>query len=117
MALAFTLVDTWDDGKRIHVAGTVAASGSYTTSGDALDLSQSLIVASTRAPIQGAAWMDGLSGYDFVFSPGAAIGNGKVKIFQQASGAGAFQELAAGAYPAAISSDTVTFYGIFKKLQ
>lgn len=117
MALAFTLADTWDDGKRIHVAGTVAASGNYTTNGDTLDLSQSPVIASTRAPIQGTAWMDGLSGYDFVFSPGAAINNGKVKIFQQAAGAGAFQELAAGAYPAAIGSDTITFYGIFKKLQ
>ena len=40
MALTFTLVDTWDDGKRIHVAGTVAASGNYSTGGDTLDLSQ-----------------------------------------------------------------------------
>jgi len=117
MALAFTLVDTWDDGNRIHVAGTVAASGSYSTSGDTLDLSQSPIVASTQAPVQGTAWMDGLSGYDFVYYPGAAITNGKVKVFQQGSGAGPFQELAAGAYPGAIGSDTITFYGIFKKLQ
>ena len=33
MALAFTLVDPWDDGKRIHIAGTVTASGSYSTGG------------------------------------------------------------------------------------
>jgi len=36
MALSFTLVDTWDDGQRIHSAGTVSASGSYTSGGDAL---------------------------------------------------------------------------------
>ena len=117
MALAFTLVDTWDDGKRIHVAGTVSPSGSYATGGDTLDLSQSPQVASTQAPIQGTAWMDGLSGYDFVFSPGSAMNNGTVKVFQQGSSAGAFAELAAGAYPGAIASDTITFYGIFKKLQ
>lgn len=117
MALAFNLVDTWDDGQRIHVAGTVAASGNYTTSGDTLDLSQFPIVASTQAPIQGTAWMDGLSGYDFVYYPGSAMDNGLVKIFQQGSAAGPFQELAAGAYPGAIASDTITFYGIFKKLQ
>ena len=92
MALAFTLVDTWDDGKRIHVAGTVAASGSYSTSGDTLDLSQAPLVASTQAPIQGAAWMDGLSGYDYVFYPGSAMNNGKVKVFQQGSGAGSVPE-------------------------
>ncbi len=117
MALAFTIVDTWDDGQRIHLAGTVAASGSYTTAGDTIDLSQNPIVASSQAPIQGTAWMDGLAGYDYVFYPGSAMNNGKVKIFQQGSGAGAFSELAAGAYPSAIASDTITFYGIFKKLQ
>jgi len=117
MALAFALVDTWDDGKRIHVAGTITASGNYTTSGDTLDLSQSPIVASASAPIQGTAWIDGLAGYDYVFYPGSAMNNGKVKVFQQGASAGAFPELAAGAYPSAITSDTITFYGIFKKLQ
>jgi len=116
MALSFTLVDTWDDGKRIHVAGTVAASGNYSTGGDTLDLSQFPAVAATQSPIQGAAWMDGLSGYDYVFAPGSAMNNGKVKIFQQGASAGAFPELAAGAYPGGITGDTITFYGIFKKL-
>jgi hypothetical protein len=116
MALTFTLVDTWDDGLRIHVSGTVAASGNYTASGDTLDLSQAGIPAVTQPPVQGTAWMDGLAGYDYVFYPGAALNAGKVKIFQQGTSAGPFPELAAGAYPAAITSDTITFYGIFKKL-
>ena len=38
MALAFSLVDTWDDGKRIHVSGTIAATGNYATGGDTVDL-------------------------------------------------------------------------------
>jgi hypothetical protein len=105
MALAFTIVDAWDDGERIHVAGTVAASGNDTTGGDTIDLSQNPIVASSRAPILSTAWMDGLAGYDYVFFPGSAMNNGKAKVFQQGSGAGA------------IASDTVTFYGMFKKLQ
>jgi hypothetical protein len=117
MALAFTLVDTWDDGKRIHLAGTVSASGNYSTGGDTLDLSQIPILASTQPPIAGTGWMDGLAGYDYAFSPGAALNSNKVKIFQQASGAGAFAELAAGAYPGAISGDNITLYAIFKKLQ
>jgi hypothetical protein len=116
MALTFSLVDTWDDGKRVHVTGTVAASGSYTTAGDTLDLSQFPIIAATQAPIQGTAWMDGLAGYDYVFYPGAAMNNGKVKIFQQGSSAGAFPELASGSYPGAITGDTIAFYGIFNKL-
>ena len=91
MALTFSLVDTWQDGKRVHVTGTVAASGSYATGGDTVDLSQFPIVASTQAPIQGTAWMDGLAGYDYVFAPGTALNNAKVKIFAQGTSAGAFR--------------------------
>src|SRR5579871_6396467 len=101
MALAFSLVDTWDDGKRVHVSGTVAASGNYASGGDTLDLSQAPLIASASAPVQGTAWLDGLSGYDFVFSPGSAMNNGKVKVFQQGGSAGAFSELAADSYPGA----------------
>lgn len=117
MALTFSLIDTWDDGQRFYVAGTAAASGNYSTGGDTLDLSQYPIIAATQAPIQGTAWMDGLAGYDYVFIPGSAMNSNLVKIFQQGSGAGAFPELAAGAYPSSIASDTITFYGIFKKLR
>jgi hypothetical protein len=116
MPLTFSLVDTWDDGKRVHVSGTVAASGSYSTGGDTLDLSQFPVIAATQAPIQGTAWMDGLAGYDYVFAPGSALNNAKVKIFAQGASAGAFPELAAGAYPGSITGDAITFYGIFKKL-
>jgi hypothetical protein len=117
MAITFSLVDTWDDGKRVHVSGTIVASGNYTTSGDTLDLSEVPLIASDQPPVQGTAWMDGLAGYDYVFYPGAAMNANKVKIFQQGASAGPFPELAAGAYPTAITADTITFYGIFKKLQ
>ena len=117
MPLTFSLIDTWDDGKRIHVTGTAAASGNYSTGGDTLDLSQFPIIAAAQAPLQGTAWMDGVAGYDYVFVPGSAMNNGKVKMFQQAASAGPFPELAAGPYPAAITADTITLYAIFKKLQ
>jgi hypothetical protein len=61
--------------------------------------------------------MGGLARCDYVFLPGAAMNSNKVRIFQQGSTAGAFPELAAGAYPGAITADTITIYGIFKKLQ
>lgn len=119
MALAFTLVDSWDDGRPIHVAGAIAASGNYAIGGDTLDLTalESLGVPTTKSPIVGTAWMDGLAGYDYMFAVGAGINSGRVKIFQQGSAAGAFAELASGAYPAAITADSITFYGIFPRLQ
>ena len=70
MALAFSLVDTWDDGKRIHVSGTIAATGNYATGGDTVDLSQVPVIASTQPPIQGTAWMDGLAGTTTFLFPG-----------------------------------------------
>ena len=88
MALTFSVVETWDDGKRIHVSGMVAATRNYTTSGDTLDLSQVPLIASDQPPVQGTAWMDGLAGYDYVFYPGAAMNSNKVKIFQQGTAAG-----------------------------
>src|SRR5277367_7056745 len=113
MALAFSLVDTWEDGKRVHVSGTVVATGNYVTSGDTLDLSQVPVIASAQPPIQGTAWMDGLAGFDYVFIPGAAMNSNKVKMFASAGAAqSAFPELTAGAYPGAITADTITFYGI-----
>jgi len=39
MALTFSLVDTWEDGKRVHVSRTIVASGNYVTAADTLDLS------------------------------------------------------------------------------
>jgi hypothetical protein len=64
MALALTLVDFWDDGERLHVAGTITASGSYATGGDTLDLTAlgSLGYPTTQPPVHSTASMDGLAG-------------------------------------------------------
>jgi hypothetical protein len=62
MALTFSLVDTWEDGKRLHVSGTIVASGNYVASGDTLDLSEVPLIASDQPRVQGTAWMDGLAG-------------------------------------------------------
>jgi len=91
MALTFSLVDSWEDGKRVHVSGTIVASGNYTTSGDTLDLSEVPAIASDQPPVQGTAWMDGLTGYHDVFYPRATMNSNKVKTFQQGVSAGPFQ--------------------------
>jgi hypothetical protein len=57
MELAFSLVDTSDDGQRIHVAATVATSGNYSTGGDMLDLSQVQLIASAQPLMDVTAWI------------------------------------------------------------
>ncbi len=94
----------------VWVLGTVAFSGSYTTGGDTLDLSQQPLIPTTQPSIQ--LTLQGQSGYTYVFVPGSALNNGKVKIYSAGQ-----TELAAGAYPGAITGDTVTFQGAFKRLQ
>ena len=115
MALTFSLIDTWDDGKRIHVSGTIAALGNYTTGGDTLDLSQSPLVASAQPPINGTAWM--------AASPATTTSSCPAKDeFQQgghfSTGPGRRRiSESPRRYPGAITADSITFYGIFKKLQ
>lgn len=89
MALTFSVVDTWDDGKRIHVGGAVEAPGNYSTSGDVLDLSQVPMNCVGSAAYSATAWMDGLAGYNYVFYPGATMNSNKVEIFQPGAAAGA----------------------------
>jgi hypothetical protein len=69
VALTFSLVETGEDGKSVHVSGTLVASRNYTPSGDTLDLSEVAVIASDQPAVQGTAWMDGPAGYDYVFYP------------------------------------------------
>ncbi len=94
----------------VWVLGSAAFSGSYVTGGDTLDLSQQPLIPTTQPPIQ--LTVQGQSGYTYVFIPGSALNNGKVKIYSAGQ-----TEVAAGAYPAAVVNDVVTFQGAFKRLQ
>jgi hypothetical protein len=112
MAIAVTIPAQNIDatGVVVWVLGTLAFSGSYTTGGDTLDLTQQPLVPSTQVPIQ--ATIQGQSGYNYVFVPGTALNNNKVKIYTSGQ-----TELASGAYPAAIVNDIVSLQAAFKRLQ
>ncbi len=117
MALSFTLTDFWDDSRRLHVIGSIAASGSYSTGGDTLDLSTAAL-QSLSPPIGGAVEVEGDAGFDYRWVSGTTLANGKVKIFQTGAAlSGPLAELAAGAYPAAITGDAIAFKAVFKKFQ
>ena len=113
--ITFKPVDTWDDGKRIHVSGTLEPSGEYKAHGDDLDLSNVASLKAAIKPLQGTAWVDGLAGYDYVFHAANGDRGARIKIFCHPATAGPFPELDAGYYPDAIRNDTITFYGIFAK--
>jgi hypothetical protein len=104
MAVTATVTDHWEDGKRVHVIGTLAFSGSYATGGDTVTVSNLPLIKSASPP----NWAEALgqSKYKYIF-----ILSGKVKIITPDTGA----ELAAGAYSATITQDTVLFYAIFPK--
>jgi hypothetical protein len=112
MAIAVTIPAQNIDatGVLVWALGTLAFSGSYTTGGDTLDLSQQPLVPSTQVPIQ--ATVQGQSGYNYVFIPGSALNTNKVKIYSSGQ-----TELAAGAYPAAITNDSVGIQAAYKRLQ
>jgi hypothetical protein len=68
MALTFSIVDAWDDGQRIHVSGTVGATGNYS-----VDI---------RVPHRKASHMqrflalDSFGNLQGNFAGGPALGNG-----------------------------------------
>lgn len=106
MALALTVTDHWTDGKRIHVVGTIVASGNYSTGGDTISFVNNDI-RSTLPPV----WFEVLGQGLFTYLPikGTTIANGKIKAIT----AGA--EVAAGAYPGGVTGDTIAVYAIFHK--
>jgi hypothetical protein len=112
MAIAVTIPAQNIDatGVLVWALGTLAFSGSYITGGDTLDLSQQPLVPSAQVPIQ--ATIQGQSGYNYVFIPGSALNNNKVKIYSSGQ-----TELASGAYPAAIANDAVGLQAAYKRLQ
>lgn len=122
MALLVTPVHSWDDGQKMHVIGTIAASGSYTTGGDTLDFTP--VAAGFKGRNLGIAsppeWVhiEGFAGYTYSNSIGTLLNNSLMKT-QQAPSAGSnpLSEISASAYPAAVIADTISFYAVFKKLQ
>ncbi len=96
----------------VYAAGTLAFSGSYATGGDTLDFSAVADrIASSQPPLQLSISSQNGAFNQYVPVQGSALNNWKVKV---ASPGGT--ELAAGAYPAGVTSDIVTFQAIFRKL-
>lgn len=114
MAIAITTADSWYDGKRLHVIGTLVFSGTYPTGGDTLSFSGVKGILSSQPPV----WCDvqGQAGFKYEFATGTTIANSKVLVRVEAA-VGTNTPLAEHsnvAYVAGVTGDTVDFHGIFK---
>lgn len=104
MAVAVTQGRQWSDGKALHAAGTLTFSGSYTTGGDAVDFS---FLRTSRSPYY--VTIVGIAGYVYEYD----AENGTVLVRAQTAAPAeddALGELTAGAYPAGVTGDTVSYY-------
>ena len=106
MSLVAAVTNHWTDGKRIHVIGTITASGNYTTGGDTVSLALPQI-KSNSAPL--FVDVKGQAGYTYQFKPGTSMSNGLLGCYSGGT------ETAAGAYPGGITGDIITFHAIFHK--
>lgn len=105
------------------VTGSIALSGSYTTHGDTLSFVNASLPISTNV-VPSLVLIDEMpnagitaSGYWFNFALGSSLANGAMQVFQGASGASApAAELAAGAYPAALTSAKIYFQAFIPAL-
>lgn len=101
------------------VRGTLTFSGSYATHGDALSFADVYGIQSGSVPIrvfvyEAPAAGTSPSGYIYIFCPGTTNANGKLTVFTTGTASGdPLNELAAGAYPAAITGAVVKFEAIF----
>jgi len=101
----------------VQVFVTITASGNYTAGGDTLDLTAltgalgQVGVPTETLPITAtiqSANSSGLSGFLYGYRPGTTQANGKMQVLVQGAAAGdPLADLAAGAYPAGVTGDTI----------
>lgn len=112
MSLAITVNAKLTDGRArpVIVRGTVAASSTYATGGDALSLiSLPGFPVSKTQPCQVQLWGAGSSGHVYHYKPGADLSAGTMVVTVISTGA----EHAAAAYNAGVSGDTIQFEAVF----
>jgi len=113
MALVLNVTDHWEDTKRIHIVGTLTASGNYPAGGDIAPFNDQRI-KSSQPPMMIELAQYSASGdvtYTFVWVQGTTLANQKVKYITSAT----LAELAAGAYPGTALANPITFHAMFHK--
>jgi hypothetical protein len=104
MALALSKVKRHGGLQGIMISGQITASGSYAASGDALDFSTIAGITNRRPDF---VLVTGIAGFIYAYD----IANKKLWCYCNTAGGAntALGEVSAGAYPAGITGDTITF--------
>lgn len=119
MSIAVTITRVTKRQNEIEAIGTLTASSDYVSGGDTVDFTGATLSGVDALPTQqGPDYFEvkGEAGYRYAGVEGA-LDACKVKVFEDAGAAGAQAELAAAAYPAAITGDTIKFRAVFPALQ
>ncbi len=114
--------------KIIRIYFTITASGSYSTGGDTLDLTQlfssipGLDIPVGAMPLKLEIMSAHGTGtpqtamFVYNFAPGSTLANGKMQVFTGAAAQAGLTELSAGAYPAGVTGDSITAEVVFPRL-
>jgi hypothetical protein len=109
MATSVSVIEFWDDSKRIHVVGQITFSGNYATGGDSVTLTGLYPGQRTAARIVA---INNISGYTYRYDHA----NSRIRVYQAPStGSNPLSEISAAAYPSGVTGDTVIFYAIGRK--
>lgn len=113
MANALTVNSQHRVGKRLMVSGSIALSGNYATGGEVVDFWASGVRSIDAKPE--FMQIGGQAGFLYEYDKA----NGKVTVRGQeptsaTAGVIALSQLAAAAYPAAVSADVITFFALFR---
>lgn len=103
----------WVAGNKYFIVGKINVTVSpavYVTGGIVMNFAVPNVKA-TRTPI--FVDVNGTSGYQYQYIPGADATSGLLKILTGAAAQSALTELSAAAIPAAVSSDIITFQATF----
>lgn len=125
MALAVQITSLEASGQQLCLNFNLVASGNYSTGGDTVDFTQAVaaaalqnpawagVVETSQGPVNLSIWSAGGNlTRNYAAKQGTALNNSKLKL----GGATYNSELAAGAYPADVTGDTIQGVAVFNKL-
>ncbi len=114
-----TVTDSWHDGKRQHILGTIVVNaGDYAPGGLVVNFS-TYAVKSSLVPDNSAVQIWGVAGFIYAYENGTTLANGKMMVFAETT-VGTNQpllEYTATASSSGLLADVIRFHLIVKTLR